>query len=260
MYKFRLISGKKGMIILSLTQRHTVVTGGAHGIGAAVAKAFAAAGDKVTILDISNAGRSTAERIDGGSGLCGFQQVDIADPGAVQQCFHHLADQEKQVDVLINNAGLSSFSPLETTSVDDWDRIMNTNVRGTFICIQQAAKLMPSGSSIVNIASTRGLMSEAGNEAYAASKGALLALTHAAANSLTEKNIRVNAVSPGWIHTGNEEELRQIDHAQHLSGRVGEPQDVARACLFLSQKENDFINGENIVIDGGMTKKMIYEH
>lgn len=113
---------------------------------------------------------------------------------------------------------------------------------------------------MVNIASTRASMSEKNSEAYAASKGGLLALTHAMAVSYAEENITVNCISPGWIHTGDYEKLRDIDHSQHLSGRVGKPEDIARACLFLTQPENNFINGENLVIDGGMTRKMIYEY
>jgi len=96
--------------------------------------------------------------------------------------------------------------------------------------------------------------------AYAASKGGLLALTHAMALSYAGDKIRVNCISPGWIHTGNYDNLRDIDHEQHPSGRVGKPDDIARACLFLTDPANAFINGENLVIDGGMTRKMIYEH
>jgi NAD(P)-dependent dehydrogenase (short-subunit alcohol dehydrogenase family) len=114
------------------------------------------------------------------------------------------------------------------------------------------------GGAIVNIASTRALMSEPNSEAYAASKGGILSLTHALAVSLAGDHIRVNAISPGWIETGDYGKLRQIDHAQHPAGRVGKPDDIARACLYLCHDENDFITGTNIVIDGGMTRKMIY--
>lgn len=101
-------------------------------------------------------------------------------------------------------------------------------------------------------------MSEPGSEGYAASKGGIYSLTHALALSLTEWHITVNSISPGWIQTHDYEQLRAEDHSQHPSGRVGKPEDIARMCVFLCQDENDFINGENITIDGGMTKKMIY--
>jgi NAD(P)-dependent dehydrogenase (short-subunit alcohol dehydrogenase family) len=103
-------------------------------------------------------------------------------------------------------------------------------------------------------------MSEKDSEAYAASKGGLLALTHAMALSYSGHNITVNCISPGWIHSGDADDLREIDHQQHPSNRVGKPDDIARACLFLTDDANDFITGENLVIDGGMTRKMIYEH
>jgi NAD(P)-dependent dehydrogenase (short-subunit alcohol dehydrogenase family) len=102
-------------------------------------------------------------------------------------------------------------------------------------------------------------MSEPNSEAYAASKGGILALTHALAASLSPDHIRVNCISPGWIETGDYSKLRNIDHKQHLAARVGKPEDIAKACLYLSAEGNDFITGTNIIIDGGMTRKMIYE-
>jgi NAD(P)-dependent dehydrogenase (short-subunit alcohol dehydrogenase family) len=110
----------------------------------------------------------------------------------------------------------------------------------------------------VNIASTRAFQSEENSEAYAASKGGIIALTHALAASLAPDGIQVNSVSPGWIETGPWEKLRPIDHAQHWSGRVGRVDDIANACLFLTHPENRFINGTNLMVDGGMTRTMIY--
>lgn len=101
-------------------------------------------------------------------------------------------------------------------------------------------------------------MSEPGTEAYSASKGGIIALTHAMAITASKKSITVNSISPGWIHNGDYADLSDSDHSQHPSGRVGKPDDIAKACLFLTMADNDFINGENIVVDGGMTKKMIY--
>ena len=114
------------------------------------------------------------------------------------------------------------------------------------------------GGAIVNIASTRAIMSEPHSEAYAATKGGIVALTHALATSFSEDRITVNAISPGWIETGDYSKLSKADHEQHLSQRVGKPEDIARACLYLTAKENDFVTGINLVVDGGMTRKMIY--
>jgi NAD(P)-dependent dehydrogenase (short-subunit alcohol dehydrogenase family) len=142
--------------------------------------------------------------------------------------------------------------------VADWDRVLAVNLRGPFLCARDTAPLLRRAGSavIINIASTRALMSEPDNEAYAASKGGLLALTHALANSLGPA-IRVNAIAPGWIHTRGEP-LRPEDHAQHPVGRVGRPEDVAQACLFLATAESAFMTGQCLVLDGGMTIKMIY--
>ncbi|MQL53995.1 SDR family oxidoreductase [Desulfofundulus thermobenzoicus] len=171
-------------------------------------------------------------------------------------------NQEKYgtIHILINNAGITCRrSPYELT-VDQWDEVINVNLRGAFLCAREAARVMrrQGGGAIVNIASTRALMSEPGTEAYAAAKGGLIALTHALAISLGPDGIRVNAISPGWIETGDYGALRSVDHHQHPAGRVGRPEDIARACLFLTGPGSDFITGANLVIDGGMTRKMIY--
>jgi NAD(P)-dependent dehydrogenase (short-subunit alcohol dehydrogenase family) len=133
------------------------------------------------------------------------------------------------------------------------------NLRGAFLCTREAARLMVRHrrkGAIINIASTRAFMSEAGTEAYSASKGGLAALTHATAISLGPRGIRVNCVSPGWIETRGQRHSRR-DRAQHPVGRVGTPEDVAQACQFLAETAG-FMTGQNLVIDGGMTVKMIY--
>jgi NAD(P)-dependent dehydrogenase (short-subunit alcohol dehydrogenase family) len=183
--------------------------------------------------------------------------------------FKTIDERWGKVDVLINNAGISHRGNLFTEPVEVWDRILNVNLRGAYLCAKYAASIMKEhgGGSIVNIASTRALMSEPDSEAYAASKGGILALTHALAVSLGPYGIRVNAVSPGWIEVGDwQKKGRTIipyhserDKAQHPVGRVGTPGDIAEACLYLTTEEAGFITGTNLVVDGGMTKKMIYE-
>jgi NAD(P)-dependent dehydrogenase (short-subunit alcohol dehydrogenase family) len=140
--------------------------------------------------------------------------------------------------------------------------MIQTNLKSVFLCSREAARYMrenQEGGAIVNIASTRALMSEPNSEGYAATKGGIVAITHALASSLSDDMITVNAISPGWIHTGDYSQLTDIDHKQHFSKRVGKPDDIARACLYLTAKENNFVTGINLVVDGGMTKKMIYE-
>ncbi len=139
---------------------------------------------------------------------------------------------------------------------------MNTNARGCFLMTREAAKIMrnnPNGGAVVNVSSTRALMSEPDTEAYAASKGAISSLTHAMAITLGKDGITVNSILPGWIETGDYSILREIDHSQHPAGRVGVPGDIAKACLYLTSPDNRFVTGAQLVVDGGMTRKMVYE-
>ena len=149
-------------------------------------------------------------------------------------------------------------------SVEEFDRSLQINLRPAFITSRMLAihrenqqEKNPYGR-IINLCSTRYLMSEPGTEAYAASKGGIYSLTHALAISLAKYHITVNSISPGWIENYHYDTLTEADHLQHPSLRVGNPDDIARMCLFLCDEKNDFINGENIVIDGGMTRKMMY--
>ena len=123
-----------------------------------------------------------------------------------------------------------------------------------FLCANEGAEY----GRIINIASTRWHQNEAGWEAYGASKGGVVSLTNSLCVSLSDTAVTVNAISPGWIETGDYDALTEADHKQHPSGRVGKPADILRACLFLAAAESDFINGINLVVDGGMTKRMIY--
>lgn len=227
-----------------------IITGAAQGIGRAIAAHYMKANYNVVMADIQQA------TLEGAT----FIQTDVRDETSVQALMARTYEQFGSIDVLINNAGKVVFvDPLELTMAQ-FDDVLNTNLRSVFVCTKEAAKYMKeTGGSIVNMASTRAFMSEPHTESYAASKGGIIALTHAFARSLSPYHITVNSISPGWIETTRYDDLREIDHAQHLSNRVGKPDDIARACLFLTNPDNNFINGENVTIDGGMTKKMIYE-
>lgn len=253
--------------------RVVLITGAANGIGAALAYSYAVHGASLILVDkdaeslqhtvehirtVIAAGPETERAAH--AQIEAFT-VDLSKATEIEQLFTHLRDRKQRVDVLINNAGLGmTRSPYELT-LDEWDYVLNTNLRGTFLCAREAASMMRmyGGGSIVNIASTRALMSEPNTEAYAASKGGILALTHALAVSLGPDHITVNAISPGWIETGAYDALREADHLQHPAQRVGKPDDIARACLYLTSPDNDFVTGINLVVDGGMTRKMIYE-
>lgn len=247
-----------------MNNRVVLVTGAGNGIGAEVAKVFALKGDLVIVADVSEEDAIlSVEQIANVGGQAKAYHCDISNVEEIYNMMAWVESEFGRLDVCINNAGISKWiSPLDL-EIADWDQVMNTNARGTFVCSRESAKIMKNnkhGGSIINIASTRAAMSEPNSEAYAASKGAIVSLTHALAASLQPYNIQVNCISPGWIHIGDTDELREVDHTQHFANRVGETGDIARACLFLSDSDNRFITGENLTIDGGMTKKMIYEH
>lgn len=239
-----------------------IVTGAGKGIGNRIARAYAYKGAKVIIAEKNmELGMETEKTMLSEGGRAAFVQTDVSCPEEIRGLTAKAVELYGTVNILINNAGIANFkSPYEIT-VEEWDGVINTNLRGVFLCSREAVKIMRKNGrgSIVNISSTRALMSEENSEAYAASKGGIVALTHAMAASFSTDGIQVNCISPGWIETDAYDELDEIDHQQHLSNRVGIPEDIARACLYLTEKGNEFVNGANIIIDGGMTKKMIYE-
>jgi len=246
---------------MKFNDKVVIVTGAGRGIGRSIAVTYASEGARVVIAEKDPVtGRETEKLITSAGGTACFIQTDISNPADITGMTRKTTELFGTIDILVNNAGFGRWRPPCDLTIEEWDEVINTNLRGAFLCAREAARVMKEhgGGSIINIASTRALMSEPDSEAYAASKGGIVALTHALAASFSKDHIRVNCISPGWIETGDHSKLREEDHSQHFSGRVGRPEDIAGACLFLSSRENDFINGENIVIDGGMTRRMIY--
>ena len=248
--------------------RAVIVTGGAQGIGMGIARAFAEAGARVAIVDIdATAGQEHAAHLQGLGLDAAFFQADVAQEADVRRLAADVAGRLGGIDVLVNNAGIGHNAPLRARSMEEWDRVLAVNLRAPYMMARYCAdELEKNSGAIVNIASTRALMSEPDTEPYAASKGGLLALTHALAVSLGPK-VRVNAISPGWIEVSDWKrsdrckapEHRPQDLSQHPAGRVGTPPDIAHACLFLASPAAGFITGANLVVDGGMTVRMIYE-
>lgn len=251
-----------------MTSREQVVlvTGAGQGIGKGIARAAIDAGMRVCIAEHDEeAGRSAAAELGEQSF---FVHTDVADEASVQQAVAACAARFGRLDALVNNAGIADpgRTPVEALELSAWRRMLDTNLTGMFLCTKHALPaLRRARGAIVNIASTRALQSEPNTEAYAAAKGGVVALTHALAMSLGPE-VRVNCISPGWIDVSAWKKpsqrmaaaLSEQDHAQHPVGRVGQPLDVAKLALFLLSADAGFITGQNFVVDGGMTRKMIY--
>ena len=237
-----------------------IITGGANGIGEGIALAFGKLGAIVFIADVNEQkGNRVVQKIEENGGRAIFLKTDVSKEEDIINLIRNVIDNIGKLDILINNAGISAFKPFLSLTTDEWDHVINTNLRSVFISSREAAKVMNNGGRIINMASTRALMSEPNSEAYAASKGGIVSITHSLAASLQPNGITVNCISPGWIQVDQNEELKETDHLQHWSNRVGKPEDIAKACIYLADPENNFINGQNIIIDGGMTRKMSYE-
>lgn len=242
-----------------------LVTGAARGIGKSIAASLLRAGWSVVIADVDEAGGVLAAQELARLGTVEFMLLDVTDEASIAAVLEQIDGDFGRLDGLVNNAGIADpdSGPLEQLTLDHWNRVLSTNLTGPFLLSKAClALLRESGGAIVNIASTRAMQSEVQTEAYAASKGGLVALTHALAVSLGPR-VRVNAVSPGWIDTRSAElqvsdPLRAIDHRQHAVGRVGQPEDIAELVAFLLSPAAAFITGQNIVADGGMSKQMLY--
>ena len=222
--------------------KKAIVTGGAGLVGSGLCAALIEAEWEVASFDLKP-GHKGARSV-----IC-----DVGDEASVTAAFAELGWET--LDLLVNNAGIASPNrgPMAELSLAEWRRVTDSHLTGAFLMSRAAIPLLGEASSIVHMVSTRAFMSEPDTEAYAASKGALVALTHAMAISLGPK-VRVNAVAPGWISDG--EGLSAADHAQHPVGRVGRPDDIAGAVLYLA--EAGFVTGQVLTVDGGMTRKMIY--
>jgi NAD(P)-dependent dehydrogenase (short-subunit alcohol dehydrogenase family) len=256
------------MAMGTLDGRAVLITGAGSGIGRAMAARFLAEGAVVTIVEHDRAAGEDAHDELSKLGSVQLQVADIAQEAAVQTALAAARRPRERLDVVVNNAGVfAAFGKrVEELDLALWQRTLDVNLTAAFLFAKHAApSLRRTRGSIVNVSSTRALMSEPNSEAYAASKGGLSALTHALAISLGPE-VRVNAIAPGWIATDawkprpqrKPPTLREIDHAQHPVGRVGRPEDVAALALYLVSEEAQFMTGQVLTLDGGMTRKMIY--
>ncbi|MCC4591000.1 SDR family oxidoreductase [Xanthomonas campestris pv. cannae] len=255
---------------LPLRDRVVLVTGGAQGIGRGVVQAVLGAGGKVVFGDLdADAGRACVTELDAGERLL-FRRVDVAAEASVRRFIDAALTRFGRIDGLVNNAGIADphTGPLERLSLREWNRRLGASLGGAFLCSKHALPALRDsrgGGAIINIASTRAQQSEPDTEAYAASKGGLVAFTHALAISAGPA-VRVNCISPGWIATDawrkpkarRAPKLSRQDHAQHPVGRVGTPPDIGALAVYLLSAQAGFITGQEFVVDGGMTRKMQY--
>jgi NAD(P)-dependent dehydrogenase (short-subunit alcohol dehydrogenase family) len=256
---------------MSTSEKVALVTGGGQGIGKGIVQRLLEDGMRVVVAEKdAAAGEEAADEL-ARLGPVRYIHTDVADEASVRAALEETEATFGRLDALVNNAGIAGpfNGPVEQLALDDWHRVLQTNLTGAFLCVKHAVSRLrrQGGGAVINIASTRAFQSEPHTEAYAASKGGLFALTHALAISLGP-DVRVNCISPGWIEVSawqkasvrSHPDLRPVDHAQHPVGRVGEPGDVAALAAFLLSDAAGFITGQNFIIDGGMTRTMIYAH
>lgn len=255
-----------------LDKKIAFVTGAASGIGEQIARLFAQQGAHVILADLRPDGveRVGAEiRASGGSVRA--QQLDVAEESHIVAALEQVAATEGRLDILINNAGISHVGTLLETSLEDWERVMRVNAGGVFLCaregVRQMLKQSPVGGVIINMSSVAAMIGVDRRLAYSASKGAVLALTRSIAVDFVAQGIRCNAICPGTVQTpfvegylarnfaGHEEEVRQQLHARQPLGRMGRPDEIAHAALYLASDEAAFVTGSALVIDGGWTAK-----
>lgn len=229
--------------------RVALISGGAKGIGAGIAARLAREGWRVVVADRQPDGTAPA----GGR----YVTCDVADETAVSGLIRSVTDAEQRLDALVCDAGFMIRKPIADLSLTEWSSVLATNLTSTFLLVKEAEALLRAAKgSVVTIASSRARMSEPNTESYSASKGGLVALTHALAVSLGP-DVRVNCISPGWILTKGPEPSPE-EHDFHPAGRVGKVEDIAALAAFLVGTESGFITGAEFVVDGGVTRKMIY--
>lgn len=244
---------------MRLKDKVALITGGARGIGRAIAMAFAKEGADIVIADVNlEIAQKTALEIEGLGRKSLALEMDVTNYEKVEEGINKILDKMGKVDILVNNAGITKDNLLLRMSPADFDAVINVNLKGTFNCIKAACRPMikQRGGRIISIASIIGLIGNPGQANYAASKAGIIALTKTVAKELASRNINANAVAPGFIQTEMTAKLPEDIKKKMLEAiplaRLGTPEDVANVCLFLASDESSYITGQTITIDGGM--------
>lgn len=253
---------------MRLQDKVAIVTGAAKGIGRGVAEVFVSEGAKVTVADVDeDAGPSTVDDLtDGGTAM--FVPCDVSQEGDVEELIDTTVEHFGSLDILVNNAAVGIYKSLTDSTLDDFERALGVNLRGPFLCSKMAVPhLEASGSgSIVNIASVHSVQNVGETVPYASSKGGVASLTRASAIDLAPRGIRVNAICPGWIDTPlirgifaeaeDPEEMRTEVERRQLLGRLGRPEEVATAAVFLASDDASYVTGSLLFVDNGMTAQL----
>jgi len=244
---------------MELKDKVAFVTGGAQGIGRTISEELARAGAHVVLGDVNLEGaQATAEAINISGGSASAVKIDVSNATEVREVFDFIIKDKKPVDILVNNAGITRDGLMVRMKESDWDLVLDINLKGSFLCSQQAAKQMMKQKSgvIVNIASIVGVMGNFGQANYSASKAGVIGLTKTLAREVASRGIRVNAIAPGFIDTEMtrvlDEEVRQKLIEQIPLARLGLPEDVARCVNFLVSDKSSYITGQVINLNGGM--------
>ena len=244
---------------MELQNKVALITGGAQGIGKTISEELVQNGAHVVLGDVNLEGaQATAEAINNNGGSASAVKIDVSNPAEVKQVFDSILKDKKPIDIMINNAGITRDGLMVRMKEADWDRVLNINLKGTFLCSQQAAKQMMKQKSgaIVNIASIVGVMGNFGQANYSASKAGVIGLTKTLAREVASRGIRVNAVAPGFIDTEMtrvlDESVRQNLIEKIPMAKLGLPEDVARCVAFLVSDRSSYITGQVINVNGGM--------
>jgi len=254
---------------MRVKDRVAIVTGSAMGIGAGIASVLAREGAKVVVADVNDEeGRRTADRLRGIGGEVMFIRTDVGDETQVRAMVDRTVSQHGRLHILVNNAAIGVYTPVHETTTEAWERCLRVNLTGPFLCSKYALPHLKAsgGGAIVNIASVHAYQNVGGTAPYAASKGGLAALTRVMAIDYAKNNIRVNAICPGWIYTpliegifkasGDAEGMKRQVAQRQLLGRLGTPEDIGHAVLYLVSNESSFVTGASLFVDSGLTAQL----